>query len=117
MGREGWKNGGGGSIPCACVPLRGIELETANVRREGEVGSPEERIVRGRELVETADPLRACLAAELDTLVPRGVVTLSNLVESPTVDKDEGSCEGRCETGTAGVEGENGKERCDAITF
>jgi hypothetical protein len=64
-----------------------------------------------------ADPVRACLAAELDTLVPRGLVTLSNLVESPTVDKDEGSCEGRCETGTTGVDGENGKERWDAITY
>ena len=44
---------------------------------------------------ETADPVRACLVAELDTLLPRWAVMLSNLVESPTVDNDEGSWEGR----------------------
>ena len=58
----------------------------ANVLR-GEVGSPEdEGAVRGREVEETADPVRACLGPELDTLLLRGVATLSNLVESPTVD-------------------------------
>ena len=94
MGREGWKNSGGGRIPWACDPLR-VELETANVGRDGEVGSPDETVVRGREVEETADAVRACMAAELGTLVPRRVVTLSNLVEIPTVDNDEGSWEGR----------------------
>jgi hypothetical protein len=51
---------------------------------------------RGREAEETADPLRACLLlAELEAIPLRGEVGFSNLVESPTVDNEEGSCEGR----------------------
>lgn len=89
-GREGWKKGGGGRIPCAC--------ELVKVRRVGELRSAEpEGVGRGREAEETADPVRACLLlAELEALAPRGVVVAcSNLVESPTVDNEEGSCEGR----------------------
>jgi|SRR6266850_4518716 len=89
VGREGWKKGGGGRIPCACVP--------ANARRVGELGSVDtDGLGRGREAEETAEPVRACLLlAELDASPPRGVVAFSNLVESPTVDNDEGICEGR----------------------
>jgi len=81
-------------IPWACVPLRGIEPEPWNVRRVGELGSPGID-GEGREAEETAEPVRTCFPAEVDELPPRGVVTLSNLVESPTVESDEGSWEGR----------------------
>lgn len=89
MGRDGWKKGGAGRIPWACEP--------ANARRVGELGSVDtDGVGRGREAEETADPVRTCLLlAELDALPPRGVVTFSNLVEIPTVDNDEGICEGR----------------------
>jgi len=76
-------------IPGACEPV--------NVRRVGEVRSADtEGAGRGREAEETADPLRACLLlVELEAVPLRGVVAFSNLVESPTVDNEEGSCEGR----------------------
>ena len=91
MGREGWKNCGAGRIPWACELLKGMEVGPAvDGRGRGGLGSPGiGGAARGREVDETAEPERACLAAELDALPPRGVV------ESPTVDKDEGSWEGR----------------------
>jgi hypothetical protein len=68
-----------------------------NVRRVGELRSAGmEALGRGREEDETADPVRPCLLlAELDALPPRGDVALSNLVERPTVDNEEGICDGR----------------------
>jgi len=76
-------------IPWAC--------ELVNVRRVGEVRSADTGGEgRGREAEETADPVRACLLlVELEAVPLRGVVVFSNLVEIPTVDSEEGSCEGR----------------------
>lgn len=67
-----------------------------NVRRVGELGSMgaegavrgREGAVWGREVAETAEPERPCLLL-------RGVVTLSNFVERPTLDNVDGSWEGR----------------------
>ena len=64
-----------------------------NVRRVGELASPSvEGEVRGREVVETAEPECACLEGKV---LLRGVATLSNLVERPTLDNEDGSFEGR----------------------
>jgi len=65
--------------------------EPVNARRVGELESATdvEGVRRGREAEETAELERACLSD--DALPPRGVVTLSNLVERPTVESDEGS--------------------------
>ena len=76
-------------MPGTCVALRGTEVETVNVRRVGELGSTGVvGVGREREPEETAELERACLLL-------RGVVTLSNLVERPTVDNEDGSWEGR----------------------
>ena len=49
----------------------------------------------GRGAEETAGPVWACLLlVELEAVPLRGVVAFSNLVESPTVENEEGSCEG-----------------------
>jgi len=52
----------------------------------------------GREAEETAGPVRASLLlVELEVVPLWGVVAFSNLVESPTVENEEGSCKGRCQ--------------------
>lgn len=76
--------------------MRETGPEPWNDWRVGELGSPGiDGEGRGREVEETADPVRVCFPTELEVLPPRGVVTLSNLVESPTVESEEGSWEGR----------------------
>ena len=49
----------------------------------------------GQGAEETAGPVWACLLlVELEAVPLRGVVAFSNLVESPMVENEEGSCEG-----------------------
>ena len=98
------------------------ELEGVKLFRVGDEGSVGVVGIDGRvrELEESPDPERVCVARGVCTEVLPALMRLeeaglSKRVDRPTEERDEGSCDGRFAEVTTGTEEEYGKECWEAI--